>query len=463
MKMKNKKNYIYFIILIIFITLSLFIGYHHEPWADEAQAWLVARDTTLQSLFFKYLHSEGHPALWYIILKCFIYLGLPYKYIYIIPIIFSTIGVSIFLFKSKFPLFIKILFPFTYFIFYQYNIIARSYCLLLPIIALLASIWDKRHTKCFLFTLTLILLMSTTAYTYVLAGIIYLSYIYEFKNNQDITNKKEHIISIFILTIFFIITLLYVYPIPSNTFNPTGLPYFISDSLFTTIKTNKIIKIILSIIIYIYIVLSYKKTNKPNNLIQLILFTFPIISFFILKYYNLWHLGIILLILIFCFWIHKMENNKSIIILLLFTFSIQIYYSISASFYDYKNIYSPAKEVATFLKKYKTKKIYGLTFNENAINPYFSKNIFINWDNGAFFYWNTKNKFYENIISEQEMLNKKLDIVVVSSFYRKLNDEILKEKYNIYEFNGYSYFENFKYENQTIKVYILKTIDKKDK
>ena len=61
------------------------------------------------------------------------------------------------------------------------------------------------------------------------------------------------------------------------------------------------------------------------------------------------------------------------------------------------------------------------------------------------------------------MLNKKLDIVVVSSFYRKLNDEILKEKYNIYEFNGYSYFENFKYENQTIKVYILKTIDKKDK
>ena len=32
-------------IWISFLLLSLFVTYHHEPWADEAQAWLIARDS----------------------------------------------------------------------------------------------------------------------------------------------------------------------------------------------------------------------------------------------------------------------------------------------------------------------------------------------------------------------------------------------------------------------------------
>ena len=41
----------------------------HEPWADEAQAWVIARDSKFWELFRYRLHYEGHPADWYFLLR----------------------------------------------------------------------------------------------------------------------------------------------------------------------------------------------------------------------------------------------------------------------------------------------------------------------------------------------------------------------------------------------------------
>jgi uncharacterized phage-associated protein len=41
---------------------------HHEPWADEAQAWLLSRDLGYRYLVFHQIAYEGHPPLWFTIL-----------------------------------------------------------------------------------------------------------------------------------------------------------------------------------------------------------------------------------------------------------------------------------------------------------------------------------------------------------------------------------------------------------
>ena len=159
-----------------------------------------------------------------------------------------------------------------------------------------------------------------------------------------------------------------------------------------------------------------------------------------------------------------MDKNKFSCIFLLLILLVQTYFSITSSSYDYKNTYSPAFQAATFLKQYKNCNIYGLTFNEGAINPYFKHNIYQNWNkNLGFFYWNTKSKFYQQKIDEKYMLKHNLEIVVTSKFYTTLDYNQLKEKYNQYVFHGYSYFENKKYEDQTQIIYVLKKIDKKTK
>lgn len=461
--MKNKekrKKILYLIVLLLFVILSFIICLHHEHWADESEAWLIARDTNFYTLFFKYLHTDGHPALWHLVIKFFQMFGLTYDYFFIIPIIFSTIGVGIFLFKSKFPWYLKVLFPFTFFIFYQYTVVTRGYCLLLPLLAWLACIWDKRYEKCFTFSLILFLLINAEVYSLLFAGGVYLYYFFVLFKQKKLFQKK-YLLSFIFLAISFLFTAFYVYPIKTYVFNNSLINkgvYFISDSLFTPFYLNPYIKILICILVYIYLYKCYTKSNKPINFYQFLIFLIPVFLFLNFKYYNLWHLPIIFLLIIFCFWIHGMENNKLVVILLLFSFIIQIYWSFTSSLYDYKESYNPSKEVATLLKKYPNNKIYGLSYNENTINAYFNKNIFVNWDDIGFFYWDERNKFYNKPVDESVMLKNNLEIVVSSDFYVTLDDNILKDKYKIYKFKGYTYFEDEKYEDQTIKVYILKDI-----
>ena len=49
------------------VTVGFTIQYH-EKWADEAQAWLIARDLDLRTLWFHELRYEGSPGLWHTIL-----------------------------------------------------------------------------------------------------------------------------------------------------------------------------------------------------------------------------------------------------------------------------------------------------------------------------------------------------------------------------------------------------------
>ena len=52
----------------LFLVRGAVAAAHHELWRDEAQAWLIARDVPLSRLFAE-LHYEGHPALWFLLLK----------------------------------------------------------------------------------------------------------------------------------------------------------------------------------------------------------------------------------------------------------------------------------------------------------------------------------------------------------------------------------------------------------
>ena len=125
-----KKNWFIYLILIIYIILLAIMIYYHEPWADEAHSWFLVKNDNLFEMLTKHLRYFGHPSLWYLILMIPAKIGLPYVTMSIISGMIATAGVYVFLKYSPFPKIIKALFPFSYFIFYQYAVIARSYVLL---------------------------------------------------------------------------------------------------------------------------------------------------------------------------------------------------------------------------------------------------------------------------------------------------------------------------------------------
>jgi hypothetical protein len=118
----------------------------HEPWSDEAQAWLLARDNSSWELIRHRLHYEGAPALWHLVIKIFQYAHGPYTGFGWLGAAFAVLGVYVFLRWSPFPLLIRVLLPFTYFIQYQYAVVARSYNLFpLLTFALCALFLRRKH------------------------------------------------------------------------------------------------------------------------------------------------------------------------------------------------------------------------------------------------------------------------------------------------------------------------------
>lgn len=110
----------------------------HEPWADEAQAWLLARDLSVPSLLFHFLRREGHPALWYLLLWGPTHLHVSYAILNWISALIALAGIWVLLRLAPFPFYLRALLPFTFFLGYQYSVVARSY-VLFPLLSFLAA------------------------------------------------------------------------------------------------------------------------------------------------------------------------------------------------------------------------------------------------------------------------------------------------------------------------------------
>lgn len=101
-----------------------------------------------------------------------------------IPLIASTIGVCILEFKLKLPWYIKILLPFTYYLFYQYTIVARSYCLIFPALCYLAMLYPKRREKPIAYGLGLLFLAGISLHMSLLSGFLFLLYLGEYVTSR---------------------------------------------------------------------------------------------------------------------------------------------------------------------------------------------------------------------------------------------------------------------------------------
>ena len=99
--------------------LHFIISLLHEPWFDEALAWLIARDSSIYQLLFETPHYEGHPALWHLVLMPFAKAGAPYGFTFsLVNFLFAGFAVCLLVFKAPFKRIFRISVPFTYFLFF---------------------------------------------------------------------------------------------------------------------------------------------------------------------------------------------------------------------------------------------------------------------------------------------------------------------------------------------------------
>jgi hypothetical protein len=144
----------------------------HEPWFDEAQAWLLARDAGVVELFTRQLRYEGSPGLWHLLLLVPAKLGLPYAALPWIGGACALAGAALVAFRSPFPYWARAGLLCSYVLAYQYAVVARSYTLLPVLLFAAALAWPRRYERVWRLVVPLGLLANVSLHGTLIAGTV---------------------------------------------------------------------------------------------------------------------------------------------------------------------------------------------------------------------------------------------------------------------------------------------------
>jgi hypothetical protein len=148
----------------------------HEPWADETQAWQLARSVPLGDLFRHYLAYEGTPGLWYLLISGLAKLHVSYAGLHWISGLIATGAAAMLIFLSPFPRWVRLSLPFTFFLAFQYAVVARSYVLVPILLFTIAAAWRRGPI---LLALLLGLLANVAMHAFAISGGLALVYLVE--------------------------------------------------------------------------------------------------------------------------------------------------------------------------------------------------------------------------------------------------------------------------------------------
>ena len=160
----NWQRYWYLPVFAVYLGIVGVTVAHHEPWLDEAQAWLIARDAAWSDLFCTIPRYEGSPGLWHLLLTLPARCGLPYASLNVIAAAFSAGGVLLLLACSPLPKLLTAMVPFTFFLVYQNAVVARSYALMPLLLFAAAAAYPNRLRRPFLYVVPLGFLAHVSAH-----------------------------------------------------------------------------------------------------------------------------------------------------------------------------------------------------------------------------------------------------------------------------------------------------------
>lgn len=353
-----KKNYNW-IVFVLFLLLSLILTLNHITWRDEAQNYMIVRDNSLFELF-NCLKYEGHPILWYLILKIFVSLGCSYRLITLLPWIITSI--SAFILTKNGKLYIALFFILFSPVFLYYSAVyVRSYTLITLLMVLLMTIYKNRFSHPFIYGLLLLLLINTHILMAGFVGALLLIDLIEIIKNKN----KRLIISILIAIIGIIIVyitlkgstdvstrgistnlldLKYIFPILYNYF------YY-----YTFLHFFAVISLISFIVYLIYLI--YKK-EYSNIFVLLCGMLFPAfvsvfvrgISISIYLYQLSWHIvSIPWIILVFSMYNVIKKNEFNLFIIICCIFMPTISFTTQRVINEIKIGYSDSYNVANYI------------------------------------------------------------------------------------------------------------------
>ncbi len=164
------------LLLAVSVGLIGLVGaWNHELWRDEAEIWLLARDSATPGSLLANMSTEGHPVLWY---------GLNWVLARITPdprimqLLHVAIAAAVAWTVGRhapFPRLVRVLFCLSYYPAYELNVISRSYGLQFLLTLAVCVLWPRRAQARWWIALLLALMAQTTLYGAIIATALLLA------------------------------------------------------------------------------------------------------------------------------------------------------------------------------------------------------------------------------------------------------------------------------------------------
>ena len=159
-------------LLAAYAAVTFVLTIRHEPWADELQAWLIARDSTVPEIFYA-MRWEGHFVPWYLMLRIFAANGGPVLCMNLLSWAFMAAAGAFFIFRAPFSLPLKALVLCSSGMLFWYPVVARCYAFIPILLFGLAACYPVRMKRPMIYGLLIACLTNTHAYFEGFCGIVF--------------------------------------------------------------------------------------------------------------------------------------------------------------------------------------------------------------------------------------------------------------------------------------------------
>jgi len=393
-------------VVSVFAAVVAIAILHHEPWGDEAQAWQLARSLSLRELFQTFMRYEVSPGLWHFLLWILTHAHVSYAGMHWICGAIAVVSTSLLVFYSPFPRYLKLSLPFTFFLLFQYAVVARGY-VLVPLLLFVVAFWWKKGPL--VVAVALGLLANCALHAAVISGGLAMVWLVERLRAGDASRpvrRRNLLFCALIVVSFYAFALWTAWP-PSDLGSHISFFRSMRPSFFVSAFLALFMPIcqpaILSFFFWLAIILAFIARRRLLYLLPVLLlavFSGVVPSSF-------WHWGLIVPLLISLLWMTwpAPETGRSVYemggrVVLIYMIATQIFWSAYAMSFDHSKAYSADLAAAQFLRPLvENGATVAVTYFEGppmhvasatGILPYFDRNIYVNQPY-PFYFWGDKN------------------------------------------------------------------------
>jgi len=162
-------------ILGAYVLLIVVVSFYHEMWRDEVRAFSVATTLPSWGALLSQLRFEGHPILWYAVLRLGFAATQSHLVLPVAALVFAGAAAFLILRFAPFPVWLRILALFGAFLGYELSVSARNYGIGVMLMILSSICYRRRKESLLAFGICLFLLANTSIHG-ALASLVFLFY-----------------------------------------------------------------------------------------------------------------------------------------------------------------------------------------------------------------------------------------------------------------------------------------------